>query len=203
MSEFVLSGQELFGRYARIAYGHALDGKQDYHIYKCIRSFMSNCYCDVPLTYQTENNCHTHDNIVEVVNVLHCGIDENRVIRVARNDIALLPAPDVEPVQQWIPVTERLPESGVQVLLCCEVRYGGEIAGKYVCDGYYAEANKIVAGGFPDECNCEYSEEDDEFYLREGWYEVIKNWYDYNSVAVEDFVTHWMPLPEPPKEVET
>lgn len=99
MAEFVLTGQELFGRYARIAYGHALDGKQDYHIYKCIRSFMSNCYCDVPLTYQTENNCHTHDNIVEVVNVIHCGIDENRVIRVARNDIELLPAPDVEPAK--------------------------------------------------------------------------------------------------------
>ena len=98
MAEFVLSGQELFGRYARIAYGHALDGKQDYHIYKCIRSFMSNCYCDVPLTYQTENNCHTHDNIVEVVNVIHCGIDENRVIRVARNDIELLPTVDAVPV---------------------------------------------------------------------------------------------------------
>lgn len=94
MAEFVLSGQELFGRYARIAYGHALDGKQDYHIYKCIRSFMSNCYCDVPLTYQTENNCHKHDNIVEVVNVIHCGIDESKVIRVARNDIELIPAAD-------------------------------------------------------------------------------------------------------------
>ena len=99
-------------------------------------------------------------------------------------------------VQEWIPVTERLPESGVHVLLCCEVRYGDKIAGKYVCDGYYAEANKIVAGGFPDECNCEYSEEDDEFYLREGWYEVIKNWDDFDSVTVEDFVTHWMPLPQ-------
>ena len=32
-----------------------------------------------------------------------------------------------------------------------------------------------------------------------GWYEVIKNWDDYNSVAVEDFVTHWMPMPELPK----
>ena len=106
-------------------------------------------------------------------------------------------------VEQWIPVKERLPESGVHVLLCCEVRYGGEIAGKYVCDGYYAEANKIIAGGFPDECNCEYSEEDDEFYLREGWYEVIKNWDDFDSGPVEDFVTHWMPIPHPPKEVET
>lgn len=99
-------------------------------------------------------------------------------------------------VQEWISVDDRLPENGVHVLLCCEIhRYGGEIAGKYVCDGYYAEANKIIAGGFPDECDCEYSEEDDEYYLCEGWYEVIKNWDDYNSVAVEDLVTHWMPLP--------
>lgn len=113
MAEFVLSGQELFGRYARIAYGHALDGKQDYHIYKCIQSFRSNCYCDVPLTYQTENNCYNHENIVDVVNVIHCGIDENRVIRVARNDIELLPAPDVEPVRhgRWIMGTG---ENGLQ-----------------------------------------------------------------------------------------
>ena len=99
-------------------------------------------------------------------------------------------------VREWISVDDRLPENGVHVLLCCEIhRYGGEIAGKYVCDGYYAEANKIIAGGFPDECYCEYSKEDDEYYLCEGWYEVIKNWDDYNSVAVEDFVTHWMPIP--------
>lgn len=103
-------------------------------------------------------------------------------------------------VQEWISVKDRLPENGVHVLLCCEMhRYGGEIAGKYICDGYYAEANKIIAGGFPDDCDCEYSEEDDEYYLREGWYEVIKNWDDYNSVTVEDSVTHWMPLPQPPK----
>ena len=103
-------------------------------------------------------------------------------------------------VQEWISVKDRLPENGAHVLLCCEMhRYGGEIAGKYVCDGYYAEANKIIAGSFPDECNCEYSEEDDEYYLCEGWYEVIKNWDDYSSVTVEDFVTHWMPMPNPPK----
>ena len=103
-------------------------------------------------------------------------------------------------VQEWISVDDRLPESGVHVLICCEIRrYNGGIAGKYVCDGYYAGANKIVAGGFPDECNCEYSEEDDEYYLCEGWYEIIKNWGDYKSVSVEDFVTHWMPMPQPPK----
>ena len=115
MAEFVLSGQELFGRYARIAYGHALDGKQDYHIYKCIRSFMSNCYCDVPLTYQTENNCHKHDNIVEVVNVIHCGIDESKVIRVARNDIELIPAADA-----------------VEVVRCRDCKHAVEIEKDYI-----------------------------------------------------------------------
>ena len=107
-------------------------------------------------------------------------------------------------VQEWISVKDRLPESGVHVLICCEMhRYGGEIAGKYVCDGYYAEANKIIAGSFPDEFNYEYSEEDDEYYLCEGWYEVIKNWDDYSSVTVEDFVTHWMPLPKAPETKKT
>ena len=102
-------------------------------------------------------------------------------------------------VQKWIPVTERLPESGVHVLLCCETRPSGK---RYVCDGYYAKAKSLPSYGFPDECAVEYSEEDDEYYLLEGWYEVIKNWDDYNSVVIGDFVTHWMPLPEPPKEGE-
>ena len=103
-------------------------------------------------------------------------------------------------MSEWISVAERLPESGVHVLLCCEMRliFGG--AGRYVCDGFYAAQWKVCAGGFPDECAAEYSEEDDEYYLFEGWYEVIKNWDDYNSVVIGDFVTHWMPLPEPPQD---
>ena len=106
-------------------------------------------------------------------------------------------------VQEWISVKDRLPENGVHVLLCCEMRrYDGEIDGKYVCVGYYAEANKIVAYGASSDYACDYSEEDDEFYLCEGWYETVKNCDNFNSVAVEDFVTHWMHLPEPPKEVE-
>ena len=125
-------------------------------------------------------------HIIAACHMLTEMIDDASTVSTARNG--------------WISVKDRLPESGVHVLLCCEMhRHGGEIVGKYVCDGYYAEANKIIAGGFPDECDCEYSEEDDEYYLREGWYEVIKNWDDYNSVTVGDFVTHWMPLPEPPE----
>lgn len=101
---------------------------------------------------------------------------------------------------KWIPVTERLPESGKHVLLACEVR-GHYANGQYVCDGYYA-APKSITGGCGDDFATEYDEDDDEYYLLEGWYEVIKNWDDYNSIVIPDFVTHWMPLPEPPKEGE-
>ena len=97
-------------------------------------------------------------------------------------------------VQQWIPVSERLPESGVHVLVACEMR-GQYCGGRYVCDGFYAKANTQPSYGYPDECAVEYSEEDDEYYLLEGWYEVVKSWDDYSSIVIDDFVTHWMPLP--------
>lgn len=97
--------------------------------------------------------------------------------------------------QPWIPVSNVKPESGKHVLLCCEVKPSGK---RYVCDGYYA-GSKSITSGYSDDWDCEYDEETDEHYLPEGYYEVIKNWDDYSSIAIEDFVTHWKPLPEPPK----
>ena len=101
---------------------------------------------------------------------------------------------------EWIPVSERLPKSGVHVLLCCEIVSGGNVYKRYVCDGYYAKRYTEQVFNNSGDIACEYNEEDDEYYLEEGWYEVIKNWDDYNSIVIGDFVTHWMPLPEPPKE---
>ena len=107
-------------------------------------------------------------------------------------DLAITALQDYQP---WIPVSNVKPESGKHVLLCCEVRPSGK---RYVCDGYYA-GSKSITSGYSDDWDCEYDEETDEHYLPEGYYEVIKNWDDYSSIVIDDFVTHWKPLPEPPK----
>jgi hypothetical protein len=101
--------------------------------------------------------------------------------------------------QEWISVDERLPESGVLCLLCCDVkRYDGTHR-QYVCDGFHAERFKEECYSADDECVTEYNEETDGYYLHEGWYEEINNWDEYSSIAIDDTVTHWMPLPEAPK----
>ena len=100
---------------------------------------------------------------------------------------------------RWIPVTERLPEHGVHVLAACYVKWLGGGGRYYVCDAFHTEHYKDTCS-YSDEIDMEYNEEDDEYYMPEGWWEVIKNWDDYSCVVIGDFVTHWMPLPEPPKE---
>lgn len=83
-------------------------------------------------------------------------------------------------IQTWIPVSERLPGKNGDYLVFIRSPFGGwrEVAG-FAKDG--GEVNEYDLGG------CE------------------NVWYDYDSeygyIAFES-VTHWMPLPNPPKEVE-
>lgn len=100
----------------------------------------------------------------------------------------------LDEVPRWIPVTERLPENDVHVLLSCKCG-----AGAYVCDGFHTEKYSTPTQ-FYEDIDADYDEETDEYYFPEGWWEVIKNWDDYSCVAIEDTVTHWTPLPQPPKE---
>lgn len=45
----------------------------------------------------------------------------------------------------------------------------------------------------------EYNEANDTYYYPAGWYEMIDNWDDFAFVTIDRQVTHWMPLPAPPK----
>ena len=99
----------------------------------------------------------------------------------------------------WISVEDKMPESGAHVLASCRTNYGGF----YVCVAYHVDRWSYpidVWRDWIDEVETEYNEETDQYYLCEGWFEVIKNWDDYDSVAIEDKVTHWTDLPEPCKE---
>lgn len=71
---------------------------------------------------------------------------------------------EVDPLNGWIPVTERLPEDGETVLV-----YGSK------------------GGIYTAWCNRRYT--------NVGWHKL-------NSKSHYCNPTHWMPLPEPPKEVE-
>ena len=82
----------------------------------------------------------------------------------AINSVQEIPAADVEPVQEWIPVTERLPK--------CE--------GSYIV---FTERGSIYASHFYTEKRFASG------YVREA------QWSQRGTVKV----THWMPLPEPPK----
>lgn len=92
MAEFKIN-KDLFGRYAKIPTGFI----KEPHVYKIVTAFSSNAYCDTPLcTCKTKKTLH--ENITDVLNVVHCGIDESEIIRVALHDCEILPA-DVAPVR--------------------------------------------------------------------------------------------------------
>ena len=99
---------------------------------------------------------------------------------------------DARSTLEWTPCNkkENLPESGKHVLLSCKTDYGTE----YVCDGFYASKFSIECG-VDCEIDSDYNEENDEFFLPEGYYEVIKNWGDYSSIVINDAVLAWQPLP--------
>jgi hypothetical protein len=93
--------------------------------------------------------------------------------------------------EPWVSVENEKPESDKTVLLLCEVRPMGR---KYVCIGYYA-APKSVESNCDDIEMLEYDEDTDAYYLQEGYYEEIRNWDEYSSIAISDFVIGWKHLP--------
>ena len=91
----------------------------------------------------------------------------------------------------WRPVSEK-PEHGKTVLATYLNQCGKRRRVRAVYIGQYEEEED---SDDYDRC-VEYCEEKDEYYLKEGWYELIDNWDTYSSVAiVEGTVDYWMPMP--------
>lgn len=81
--EFVVN-EDMFGRYCRIP----TDFSKDMHIYKIVNMIESNAWMETPITCKSE--MVRHDTMEKILNVIHCGIDETNVIRVALKDVELV-----------------------------------------------------------------------------------------------------------------
>lgn len=102
----------------------------------------------------------------------------------------------LESLTQWIPVSTQLPKSKEFVLIAFD-RYAKK---PVVTMGYWIERYSVLAGGYRDEEMCEYNDEEDEYYLTQGWRDCsLESEWHYPI----DGVTHWAPLPNhPSREIE-
>ena len=105
-----------------------------------------------------------------------------------------------EKMPQWIPVTERLPEPETDVLAVCN--RNGYI---FVVPVIYEDGKMLTRDSGWNWCEIYcyglYDEEADDYYIPEGWWENRQfNPDDVYNNPIDCAVTHWMPLPEPPKE---
>lgn len=108
----------------------------------------------------------------------------------------------------WIPVTERLPEPETKVLVLAKrkmysVATHSQTIQHIITTGMYEDGTKTTDDSYWwwETDGFEYVEDLDVYIIPEGWWE----WKHYigdegHNYAIDDFVTHWMPLPEPPKE---
>lgn len=85
---------DMFGQYAKIPTGRS----GDLHIYKIITRFRSNGYCDTPIFFGKST---LHEEVTDVLNVIHCGVDESKVIRVALRDCEIIENEEAKELRKY------------------------------------------------------------------------------------------------------
>lgn len=128
------------------------------------------------------------------------GWGEHYAYSVALNEVLNCPAADVVQPVQWIPVAERLPKPETEVMIVCNRNGYRFIATAIHEDGTLLTEdsnwnwNDIWGYGL-------YDEEHDDYIIPEGWWESrCFTPDDVYNCPVDCEVTHWMPMPELPKE---
>ncbi len=98
---------------------------------------------------------------------------------------------DISKKADWIPCSERMPSETVIVTVETKT-----FKRRYVCEAVWIPRWTWKASFDEWEDCSEYKEDDDEYYVLEGWYERVHNWDEYAYVGIDDNVIAWMPLPE-------
>nr|DAI11413.1 MAG TPA: Protein of unknown function (DUF551) [Caudoviricetes sp.] len=102
-----------------------------------------------------------------------------------------------------VKIKNMLPKNEQEVLIYCN--RGGF---KFVCPAIYEDGTMLTQNSHWNWNDIEeygtYSEENDDYFVPKGWWENRQFTPDdvYNC-PVDCEVTHWMPLPKPPKEDES
>lgn len=103
----------------------------------------------------------------------------------------------------WISVKEKLPEPEARVLVCAEAKCGEKVLHRHIVAAMYEDGTvwrDESSWSFGDIACGTYDDEHDDWKISEGWWEYTIYNYDEGCYPIDDFVTHWMRLPEPPKE---
>lgn len=99
---------------------------------------------------------------------------------------------------EWISINEKLPSESKDVLCLTKLLNGKRK--QFV--GNYTKGHEIEF--WEDDYDGEYDPIEEQYgklFLKPGWYELEETpGGNYDEVWMKREVTHWMPLPEPPKQ---
>lgn len=101
-------------------------------------------------------------------------------------------------MDEWISVKERLPDPETEVVILA-LRKNFKIMTTAMYEDGTVSTDDSIWNWYDIDFN--YDEENDQYLIPEGWWEYRHyNPDDVYNNCVDDIVTHWMPLPEAPKE---
>ena len=104
-----IANDDMFGAYVKIP----TSASMAMHTYKVVGRIESNRYCDVPI--MAGMRAILHSEIIPILNVVHCGVSEDTIIKVALSDCEIVHPPNAPLTLNELREMEGEPVWGVQI----------------------------------------------------------------------------------------